>query len=127
MRALPLTAPLLGALALLLWAAPGAVPQGHPGPRAGSGSGRDKAPGAYEADCRTEINGSRAYAYCHNPYPSIDVVRLHVECERWWDLDMDSAPAVVGPAEYVELTDRCWKEVRAVWITHQPAAAPADR
>jgi hypothetical protein len=74
----------------------------------------------YEADCRTVIEGSRATAYCHNPYPSIDRVRLHVECERWWDIDADSAPVEVGPADYAELTDRCWKEIGAVWVSHQP-------
>lgn len=77
---------------VLVWAAPAAVCQPHrqepePPPR----------PQRYEADCRTVIEGSRATAYCHNPYPSIDRVRLHVECERWWDIDADSAPVVVGP------------------------------
>ncbi|WTB19459.1 hypothetical protein OG293_28580 [Streptomyces sp. NBC_00829] len=77
-------------------------------------------PPTYEADCRTVVDGSRATAYCHNPYPSTDRVRLHVECDRWWDIDVDSAPVEVGPADYAELTDRCWKEVRTVWVSHQP-------
>ncbi|WTY63293.1 hypothetical protein OG741_09470 [Streptomyces sp. NBC_01410] len=99
---------------VLVWAAPAAVSQPHrqepePPPR----------PQRYEADCRTVIEGSRATAYCHNPYPSVDRVRLHVECERWWDIDADSAPVEVGPAGYAELTDRCWKEIGAVWISHQ--------
>ncbi|MFH8618333.1 hypothetical protein ACH4E8_25145 [Streptomyces sp. NPDC017979] len=74
----------------------------------------------YRADCRTEVRGSRAFAYCHNPYPVVDRVRLHVECDRWWDVDADGEPADVGPAQYRELTERCWKEVRAVWVSHQP-------
>ncbi|MFF3398632.1 hypothetical protein ACFYW6_08955 [Streptomyces sp. NPDC002659] len=99
---------------VLVWAAPAAVCQPHrqepePPPR----------PQRYEADCRTVIEGSRATAYCHNPYPSIDRVRLHVECERWWDIDADSAPVEVGPAGYAELADRCWKEIGAVWVSHQ--------
>ncbi|MFI1012079.1 hypothetical protein [Streptomyces sp. NPDC020965] len=101
------SAPVLAAATLLLWATPEALSQ-EPEPR------------TYEADCRTEIEGSRATAYCHNPYPVTDRVRLHVECERWWDIDGDSAPADLDPAGYLALTDRCWKEIRAVWVSHQP-------
>ncbi|MFJ1601700.1 hypothetical protein [Streptomyces sp. NPDC088261] len=71
------------------------------------------------ATCRTWIEGSRATASCHNPNPETDLVRLHVECARWWDVDVDSAPAELHPAGYVQLSDRCWKEVRAVWVTHE--------
>ncbi|AVH98129.1 hypothetical protein GCM10010497_33070 [Streptomyces cinereoruber] len=78
-------------------------------------------PENFGASCRTDIEGSRVTAHCQNPYPRTDRVRLHVECERWWDLDTDSAPVDVGPADYAQLTGRCWKEVRAAWITHQPA------
>ncbi|WP_237530856.1 hypothetical protein, partial [Streptomyces sp. SID3212] len=71
------------------------------------------------ATCRTQIKGSRATAFCHNPYPETDRVRLHVECARWWDVDVDSAPEELHPAGYVQLSDRCWKEVRSVWVTHE--------
>ncbi len=60
-------------------------------------------------------------AYCHNPYVDTDRVRLHIECDRWWDIDTDSAPVDVEPALTVRLTGRCWKEVRSVWISHQKA------
>ncbi|MGW4721025.1 hypothetical protein [Streptomyces sp. NPDC004291] len=82
------------------------------------------APGEQEnfgASCRTDVEGSRVTAHCQNPYPRTDRVRLHVECEQWWDVDTDSAPVDVGPADYAQLTGRCWKEVRSAWITHQPA------
>ncbi|MFE1579554.1 hypothetical protein [Streptomyces fradiae] len=78
-----------------------------------------------EATCRTVTEGSRVTAYCHNPYPRTDRVSLHVECARWWDVDADSAPVEVPPTAYVELTERCWKEVAAAWISHDPAPAPA--
>lgn len=68
--------------------------------------------------CRTAIEGSRVVAYCHNPYPHSDVVRLHTECARWWDIDADGSPVRVGPAQTVRLTDRCWKEVREAWVSH---------
>ncbi|MFJ8646931.1 hypothetical protein ACIRNI_12485 [Streptomyces sp. NPDC093546] len=74
----------------------------------------------YVASCRTAVEGSRVTAHCHNPYPHTDRVRLHVECDRWWDIDSDSAAVEVGPTAYAELTERCWKEVRAAWITHEP-------
>ncbi|MEU8529565.1 MULTISPECIES: hypothetical protein [Streptomyces] len=77
-------------------------------------------PPAYEASCSTTVEGSRVTAYCHNPYPRTDRVRLHVECEKWWDVDTDSAPVDVGPTAYAELTGRCWKDVRTAWLTHQP-------
>lgn len=78
----------------------------------------------FGASCRTVVEGSRVTAYCQNPYPTVDRVRLHVECDRWWDVDTDSAPADVGPAAYVQLTGRCWKEVRSAWLTHQPVEQP---
>ncbi|MFI9148804.1 hypothetical protein [Streptomyces sp. NPDC053367] len=71
------------------------------------------------AECRTSVRGSHVVAHCHNAYVDVDRVRLHIECDRWWDLDTDSTPVDVGPAMTVELTGRCWKEVRAVWISHQ--------
>ncbi|WP_306329859.1 hypothetical protein [Streptomyces venezuelae] len=78
-------------------------------------------PENFGASCRTEIRGSSVTAHCQNPYPRTDRIRLHVECERWWDVDSDSAPVDVGPADYGKVTGRCWKEVRSAWITHQPA------
>ncbi|MFV2118559.1 hypothetical protein ACE14D_08950 [Streptomyces sp. Act-28] len=78
------------------------------------------------ASCRTEAEGSRVTAYCHNPYPRTDRVRLHVECARWWDVDVDSAPVEVPATAYVELTERCWKEVRAAWISHDPLPGPGS-
>ncbi|MGW6710477.1 hypothetical protein ACWGDE_37070 [Streptomyces sp. NPDC054956] len=73
----------------------------------------------FGADCDTEIEGSQVVAYCHNKYPQTDLVRLHVECDRWWDVDGDGAAVAVGPAGRVELTSRCWKEVRSAWVSHQ--------
>ncbi|MEU7553290.1 hypothetical protein AB0B01_13235 [Streptomyces sp. NPDC044571] len=73
----------------------------------------------FGADCDTEIEGSQVTAYCHNSYPETDLVRLHVECDRWWDLDGDGAALAVGPAGRIELTSRCWKEVRSAWVSHQ--------
>ncbi|MFI8516223.1 hypothetical protein ACIGEZ_00120 [Streptomyces sp. NPDC085481] len=74
------------------------------------------------ASCRTVVEGSSVTAHCQNPFPRTDRVRLHVECARWWDLDSDSAPVDVGPADYAQVSGRCWKEVRSAWITHEPAA-----
>ncbi|MER5769942.1 hypothetical protein [Streptomyces sp. NPDC001985] len=113
MRMIRSSAPVLAAVTLLLWATPQALSQ-EPGARPGP------PPARYEADCRTEIDGSWAIAHCHNPYPVTDRVRLHIECERWWDIDVDTAPAELGAAGYVTVTDRCWKEIRAVWVSHQP-------
>lgn len=78
-------------------------------------------PEPFGAACRTSVNGSHVTAYCHNPYPDADRVRLHTDCANWWDLDADAAPVEVGPGQTVRLTDRCWKDVRAVWVTHQKA------
>ncbi|MDJ0381256.1 hypothetical protein [Streptomyces sp. G-G2] len=73
----------------------------------------------FGADCATRIAGSQVTASCHNRFPIVDLVRLHVECDRWWDVDGDSAPVAVDPAGRVELTGRCWKEVRSAWVSHQ--------
>ncbi|MEU1040816.1 hypothetical protein ACFYP4_31950 [Streptomyces sp. NPDC005551] len=72
----------------------------------------------FGASCRTHVLGSRVTAYCHNPYPETDRVSLHVECDRWWDIDSDGAPVAAGPAETVRLTGRCWKEIRSAWVSH---------
>ncbi|MFJ6796001.1 hypothetical protein [Streptomyces sp. NPDC091268] len=73
----------------------------------------------FGADCDTVIKGSQVVANCHNSYPETDLVRLHVECDRWWDVDGDGAAVAVGPAGRVELTSRCWKEVRTAWVSHR--------
>ncbi|WP_431045096.1 hypothetical protein ACQUSR_26340 [Streptomyces sp. P1-3] len=70
------------------------------------------------AACNAWVRGSHATATCFNPYPEADRVQLHVECERWWDPDMDGAPVEVGPAQYVQLSQRCWKEIREAWVSH---------
>ncbi|ROQ98743.1 hypothetical protein EDE04_5281 [Streptomyces sp. 2132.2] len=76
-------------------------------------------PDLFGADCDTVIEGSQATATCQNGYPETDLLRLHVECDRWWDVDADSAAVPLGPAGRTELTGRCWKEVRSAWVTHQ--------
>ncbi|MGW5423236.1 hypothetical protein [Streptomyces sp. NPDC003943] len=76
----------------------------------------------FGASCRTLVQGSVVTAHCRNPFPRTDHVRLHVECARWWDVDTDSAPVAVDPADYAQVTGRCWKEVRSAWITHEPPA-----
>jgi len=76
-------------------------------------------PEPFGAECRTLVRGSHVVAYCHNPYAETDRVRLHIECDRWWDLDTDGAPADAGPAMTVRLSGRCWKEVRSAWVSHQ--------
>ncbi|MFJ4961914.1 hypothetical protein ACIP6P_05565 [Streptomyces sp. NPDC088729] len=73
------------------------------------------------SECRTAVEGSRAVAYCHNPYPSTDLVELHVECVRWWDVDADGAAVAVEPGRTVRLEDRCWKEIATAWVSHRPA------
>ncbi|WAZ20790.1 hypothetical protein STRCI_001931 [Streptomyces cinnabarinus] len=76
-------------------------------------------PDPFGSECRTRVQGSHVVAHCHNPYADMDRVRLHIECDRWWDLDTDSPPVDTGPAATVRLTGRCWKEVRSVWVSHQ--------
>ncbi|MEU5364315.1 hypothetical protein ABZ354_12630 [Streptomyces sp. NPDC005925] len=93
------------------------VPRGTPAHAHAAGPSAGRAP--FGAECRIAVRGSQAVVHCHNPYVDTDRVRLHIECERWWDLDTDSAPADTGPAETVRLTGRCWKEVGAVWVSHQ--------
>ncbi|MFD9014689.1 hypothetical protein ACFV0A_37405, partial [Streptomyces sp. NPDC059552] len=52
----------------------------------------------FGADCDTVIEGSQVTANCHNAYPATDLVRLHVECDRWWDVDGDGVAVAVGAA-----------------------------
>ncbi|MFJ3883085.1 hypothetical protein ACIPW5_37270 [Streptomyces sp. NPDC090077] len=73
----------------------------------------------FGADCDTRITGSTVVASCHNAYPETDLLRLHVECERWWDVDGDGALVPLDPAGRTRLTGRCWKEVRTAWVSHQ--------
>ncbi|MFF4321743.1 hypothetical protein [Streptomyces sp. NPDC001568] len=73
----------------------------------------------FGADCDTEIEGSQVTAYCHNAYPETDLIRLHVECDRWWDVDGDAAAVALDPAGRIRLSGRCWKEVRSAWVTHR--------
>ncbi|MCX5379119.1 hypothetical protein [Streptomyces sp. NBC_00091] len=73
----------------------------------------------FGSDCDTEITGSTVVATCHNAYPETDLLRLHVECERWWDVDGDGALVPLDPAGRTRLTGRCWKEVRTAWVSHQ--------
>ncbi|MFF0163926.1 hypothetical protein ACFYRY_41520 [Streptomyces sp. NPDC005263] len=82
-------------------------------------------PEPFGATCRSRITGSRVTAYCHNPYVPVDLVGLHIECDRWWDIDGDGAEVAAGPAQTVRLTGRCWKEVRSVWVSHR--RQPQDR
>ncbi|MFI0966652.1 hypothetical protein ACH4S8_35535 [Streptomyces sp. NPDC021080] len=119
-------APVFAAVALVMAVPHDAMP--HPRTEGVSGgsrpAGSDTArlpavPQPFGAECRTTVTGSHVTAYCHNPYVGTDRVALHVECARWWDIDSDSAPIEVGPAMTVRLTGRCWKEVRAAWITHE--------
>ncbi|MFD3505184.1 hypothetical protein ACFWWT_43735 [Streptomyces sp. NPDC058676] len=77
------------------------------------------APEPFGAACRSRVSGSHVIAYCHNPYPEPDHVSLHIECDRWWDVDSDGASVEAGPAQTVRLTGRCWKEVRSVWVSHR--------
>ncbi|WP_329458495.1 hypothetical protein [Streptomyces sp. NBC_01497] len=98
------------------------------GPAPGGPAGRGARAGDRDdrAACTTRVTGSHAVADCHNPDPATDRVRLHVECARWWDIDADSAPVDVPPAGYARLTERCWKEIASVWISHEPVPhAPA--
>lgn len=71
-----------------------------------------------EAECRTAVYGSVGTATCFNPDADADRVQLHIECGRWWDPDVDGRAVEVGPAQAVTLSDRCWKEIRDVWVTH---------
>ncbi|MFI7496908.1 hypothetical protein ACIBVL_00115 [Streptomyces sp. NPDC049687] len=107
MRLFRSLAPVTAAVALVLAVPTGALADEHPDP--------------FGAECRIDVRGSHVVAHCHNPYADTDRVSLHIECDRWWDLDIDGAPADAGPAMTVRLTGRCWKEVRSAWVSHQRA------
>lgn len=106
-------APLLVAVALITAVPYEAVPHARVEAR------QPQRPEPFGATCHTRVTGSKVTAYCHNPYVPADRVRLHIECERWWDLDSDGPSVEAGPAQTVRLTGRCWKEVRSVWVSHQ--------
>ncbi|MFF8035316.1 MULTISPECIES: hypothetical protein [unclassified Streptomyces] len=72
----------------------------------------------FGAACWIRVEGSEVTAFCHNPYPDIDRVGLHVECVHWWDLDSDGSRVAAGPAQTVRLTGRCWSEVDSAWVSH---------
>ncbi|MCQ4083372.1 hypothetical protein NGB36_22890 [Streptomyces sp. RB6PN25] len=74
-------------------------------------------PAAAGPQCYTATQGSTAAAACHNPDPEQVWLRLHIRCARWWDPSVDTAAATVGPAQTIVLSGRCWKEIRAVWVT----------
>lgn len=128
----PLATVLIAAVVLVSPAAAAAALAAGKGPAGADGSerlsaallrpagdaGEGKRQRAYRAGCRTEVEGSQATVYCHNPYPVVDRVRLHVECEQWWDLDVDTRPVEIGPAQTAELTARCWKTIGSAWVTH---------
>jgi len=88
-------------------------------PHARVKAGRTPDPQPFGAECRVRVTGSEAVAYCHNPYPETDHVRLHIECDPWWDIDTDTAPVDAGPAMTVRLSGRCWDKVRSAWVSHQ--------
>ncbi|MET8474901.1 hypothetical protein ABZY90_20010 [Streptomyces sp. NPDC006422] len=73
------------------------------------------------ADCRIAVRRDLVSAVCHNPYPTVDRVALHIECARWWDIDTDSRPKAVFPAETLRLDGRCWKSVKTAWVSHHKA------
>ncbi|MGW0700287.1 hypothetical protein ACWD0A_13440 [Streptomyces sp. NPDC002867] len=118
-------AAVLATVTVLLWATPTASQTGSRQERQSLRQHTREQPPDYRADCGTVIEGSKVTAYCHNPYPAADRVQLHVECARWWDVDADSVPVELRPAGYAELTQRCWKEIRAAWISHRPQRAAA--
>ncbi|MDI5963077.1 hypothetical protein POF50_028460 [Streptomyces sp. SL13] len=71
------------------------------------------------ARCDLVRHGSDAVATCMNPDPEETRLQLHVSCVRWWDPATDTAPVYDGPAQWVTLSGRCWKEIRAAWLTRR--------
>lgn len=106
-------APVFAAVTLMIALPYDALPHAR-GHHAGSA-----APQPFGAACRTRVTGSHVVAYCHNPYPATDLVSLHIECDRWWDIDSDGAPVEAGPAMTVRMDGRCWKEIRSAWVSHR--------
>ncbi len=69
------------------------------------------------ARCDLRREDGLAVATCLNPDPVSTRLQLHVSCARWWDPATDTAPVDDGPAQWVRLTGRCWKEIRTAWLT----------
>ncbi|MEU8552044.1 hypothetical protein AB0C81_34575 [Streptomyces roseoverticillatus] len=114
------TAALLFAAAALAGSTAPASPPAAAAPDAAPAAAPEAAPsGPRHAECRTRVHGSHATAHCFNGNATTDHVQLHVECVRWWDPDMDTARAAVGPAGHVSLTQRCWLGIRHAWVTHR--------
>ncbi|MEU5376919.1 hypothetical protein ABZ359_15550 [Streptomyces sp. NPDC005968] len=88
------------------------------GPHTDATTGKSADPQPFGAECRVGVIGSDVVAYCHNPFPGTDHVSLHIECDRWWDIDTDTAPVEAGPAVTVRLSGRCWQNVRSAWVGH---------
>ena len=110
------------AATLLLLLAGMAAPAGAAGPAVSSAAERARPvtvqrPPA-RAECRIRVDGPDVTADCYNPYPDSDHVQLHIECDRWWDPDVDTAPVEAGPAQTVRLAGRCWLPVREAWVSH---------
>ncbi|MHB9754596.1 hypothetical protein ACYBSK_09485 [Streptomyces sp. BYX5S] len=76
----------------------------------------------FGAECRIEVDRFLVTATCHNPYPTVDRVALHIECEQWWDIDTDSRPKPVLPAQTLRMDGRCWKNVQTAWVSHRRPA-----
>ncbi|MEU5053655.1 hypothetical protein [Streptomyces sp. NPDC021096] len=104
--------------AALLLLASAALSVAPPASAAGSRAAAPEPP--HEAECHTRVEGSRATAHCFNGNAVLDRVQLHLECARWWDPGMDTAPVAVGPARHVSLSQRCWLGIRHAWVTHTP-------
>ena len=96
--------------------------QGATAEKGGHARVADKKRERFGADCRIEIDRDLVSAICHNPYPTVDRVALHVECAKWWDIDTDSRPKAVFPAETLRMDGRCWKNVRTAWVSHHRPA-----
>ncbi|MCX3063974.1 hypothetical protein [Streptomyces beihaiensis] len=112
-------APVLAALTLLV-ALPYDAASSEPVARHGRVAGQKRE--LFGADCRVDVTRSRVTASCHNPYPETDRVALHIECRQWWDIDTDSRPTAVDPAQTLTLAGRCWKSVATAWVSHQKPA-----
>ncbi|MGW2634195.1 hypothetical protein ACWC2K_33435 [Streptomyces chattanoogensis] len=72
------------------------------------------------ARCRTAVVGSTGVARCFNPNGTISRIRLHIECGRWYDPDVDTRAAAVGPAERITVTGHCWQEIEDLWVSQEP-------